>query len=240
MTWDPRERREQTPTTRRHTRAPWNLKNCSRGWLRPIRWVRWRQCGGFSATEIAGLIAAASLMTAAVKPAVSDYVTSAKAVKATKDARTIATAFVRLAGDVSGAARQQGGLARFSLLVSDGQIPESGAGGDSAWLASRPDQGAQGVPGGRVGLLGDFLVGSRESGWRAPTGWRGPYIDETISADPWSHRYAVNVETFFRAGRNETIVLSAGPNGLVETSFLGTGIRAGGDDLVALVSAGGF
>lgn len=209
-------------------------------WLRPISWVRLRRRDGFSAPEVATIIAAASLLTAAVKPAVSDYVTNARAVKATHDARTIATAFVRLAGDVRGSARQEGGFARYSLLVSDGQIPKAGPGGDSAWLmgsmARRPARAAQG----RVGLLEDFLVGSRDSAWQAPTGWRGPYIDETISADPWNRRFAVNVETFFRSGRNETVVLSAGPNGLVETRFAGTGIRAGGDDLVALVSAGGF
>lgn len=241
MTGDARARSAQEPTACRQARAAWHLKDCALGWFRPIRRLKWRACDGFSAPEVAAIIAAASLLTAAAKPAVSDYVTSAKAVRATHDARTIATAFVRLAGDVSGAARQEGGLARYSVLVSAGEIPEPGPGGDAAWLASASDRGVSASARGRVGLLQDFLVGSRDTGWRAPTGWRGPYIDDTISPDPWNHRYAVNVETFFKAaGRHETVVLSAGPNGLVETWFTGTGIRAGGDDLVALVSAGGF
>jgi hypothetical protein len=200
-----------------------------------VGWSQW----GFSATEIATIIAAASLLTAAVKPAVSDYVANAKSVKASHDARAIATAFVRLAGDVTGAARQQAGLAQHSLLVSDGEVPDLGRGGDPMWLMQSPGDGrASGSH--RLGLLQEYLVGSQDAGWRAPIGWRGPYIDETITADPWNHRYGVNVETFFRAGRNETIVLSAGPNGLVETPFAHRGARAGGDDIVALVSAGGF
>jgi len=96
---------------------------------------------------------------------------------------------------------------------------------------------------GVVDLLDRYLVtnepaGSSANAWPLPThaeglGWRGAYLQQEVGADPWGRRYAVNVQ--FLLGRNEVIVLSPGPNGVVETPFEGQGLVGGGDDRVTLL-----
>jgi hypothetical protein len=70
--------------------------------------------------------------------------------------------------------------------------------------------------------------------------WRGAYQQE-FPADPWGNRYAVNIGNTINA-TNATLsyalwVLSAGPNGTLETEFnpntppAGTVLTTGGDDI---------
>jgi hypothetical protein len=68
-------------------------------------------------------------------------------------------------------------------------------------------------------------------------GWRGAYIQQPVSSDPWAHRYAVNVGA---VGRDADIfVASAGPDGVVTLSFDADGLDHAGDDIVSLVSSEG-
>jgi Tfp pilus assembly protein PilE len=74
--------------------------------------------------------------------------------------------------------------------------------------------------------------------------WRGAYLPGPIGADPWGARYAVNVEFLARdqgAGPsghvNDTLVLSAGSNGIVETRVDADGAPAG-DDVIAVLHGG--
>jgi hypothetical protein len=87
---------------------------------------------------------------------------------------------------------------------------------------------------------------------RKKLGWRGAYLNGLVSGDPWSRKYQVN--TLFLAvatdatdasplqeGLRESgwsrdvLVVSAGINGVVETSFGGAtaaeGVLVGGDDI---------
>jgi hypothetical protein len=59
-----------------------------------------------------------------------------------------------------------------------------------------------------------------------------------VGPDPWAYRYAVNVRWLATDSRFDTVVVSPGPNGLIETAFQADGITAGGDDVLALVSPG--
>jgi hypothetical protein len=67
-------------------------------------------------------------------------------------------------------------------------------------------------------------------------GWRGAYLSG-LTPDPWGRRYGINVRAFV-GGSADTIVLSSGPNGLVETAFDRDGLRPGGDDIVAVIAGG--
>lgn len=91
-------------------------------------------------------------------------------------------------------------------------------------------------------------------GPRMKLGWRGAYLPGPVSGDPWGRIYQSNTifltvatnaadtggsqsqEGLREAGWNrEVMVISAGGNGVVETSFGGTaagGTSAGGDDIV--------
>ncbi len=70
--------------------------------------------------------------------------------------------------------------------------------------------------------------------------WRGPYLDE-LSSDPWGNAYLVNTKSLRFGAKEAGFVLSAGPNGTIETTFqqtTGSGSSAvsiGGDDIATRI-----
>jgi hypothetical protein len=66
-------------------------------------------------------------------------------------------------------------------------------------------------------------------------GWSGPYVD-SVPVDPWGHRYGVNIGVMDQG--LPVVVLSAGPNGKVETPFRLNIYKAGGDDILGLMGSG--
>jgi type II secretory pathway pseudopilin PulG len=98
-------------------------------------------------------------------------------------------------------------------------------------------------------------------GPRMKLGWRGAYLTGPITGDPWNRRYQVNTlflavatnaedlspgpgfdqsqEGLREAGwHRDVLVLSAGANGSVETSFGSTAVSAGGDDVIYVMQGG--
>jgi hypothetical protein len=77
-------------------------------------------------------------------------------------------------------------------------------------------------------------------------GWNGPYLSNTIGADAWNNRFAVNVGLFDATGGTQTAsgetksavwVISAGPNGTLDTAYAQpmTTAAPGGDDIAVKV-----
>ncbi|MEI6669460.1 MAG: hypothetical protein WCP29_15020 [Acidobacteriota bacterium] len=189
---------------------------------------------GVSLVETAAALAVSAVVAGAAVPAIQDYITQARFTRAIQDAHTIATAVARFEGDVLGQQANPRGWATFDLLVGAGVAPSIGTGGDPKWL--RPTGSAM------VGALDDQLVTNavgystfppRQANWIR--GWHGPYLESGIGPDPWGRRYAINIRTL-STGASCTVVISAGPNGLIETPFEGVVIVPGGDDVVALVA----
>jgi type II secretory pathway pseudopilin PulG len=92
--------------------------------------------------------------------------------------------------------------------------------------------------------------GSGGGGPRAGLGWRGAYLTGPIGKDPWGYKYQANtaflgVASDAATGGGEgnsdggwsynTVVLSPGANGVVETSFAAKGNSAGGDDVIYVI-----
>lgn len=84
------------------------------------------------------------------------------------------------------------------------------------------------------------------SGGNSEFFWRGAYLTPIVGPDPWGRRYMSNVEFLGRANattpsENDVFVLSAGPNGRVDTAFAAatpTFASDNMDDVHALVSGG--
>ena len=189
---------------------------------------------GFTIAEMATVLTVTTIIAGAMAPAVQDYINEARFTRALHDTHAIATALSRFEGDVVGQSTKDRGWATFDMLVGAGEIPTVGAGGDPAWLAPAGS--------GRVGALDDQLVTNavayrafppRQTNW--VRGWHGPYLEAGIGPDPWGHRYAINVRAL-ADGTSCTVVVSAGPNGQIETPFQGLAIVPGGDDVVALIA----
>ena len=185
---------------------------------------------GFSAIETSAVLAATSLLSATAAPQIQEYVESARSIKAAGDVRVIAVSIVRLTFNVGKIGRHQ--RQPPTLLVSEGDTPGVGTADERPWAAAL-DEGA-------VQPLGAHLV-DNAAGYDAARAhasrWRGPYMDG-LSADPWGFRYGVNVGLFGGRGGQSVFVLSAGPNGLIETPFAVVGLRQGGDDVVSVIGSG--
>lgn len=120
-----------------------------------------------------------------------------------------------------------------SLVVTDGDMPDAcvaaaGCGGGAAsWNRL--------VNGGIVDYLERHLVTNNMTGGSyALPAWKGAYLNAPIDPDPWGNRYMLNVQSMNTA--NSVWVLSAGPDEMVNTIFLGVWpIAAGGDDVITRV-----
>jgi len=77
--------------------------------------------------------------------------------------------------------------------------------------------------GGEARTLDDVLLDGGMGGNK----WQGPYLD-AVPTDPWGRAYLVNVDGLVD-GRERAMVLSAGPDGTVETAP--DADRAAGDDI---------
>jgi hypothetical protein len=200
--------------------------------------TRLRSHAGLTVVEVTLTLGALAVVAGILAPGSLDLIAHAKDLQASRDALSIRNAIVRLLDDTAAARIGTRGTEgqTVEMLVGGGASPSVAEAGDWRW--ARPVD-----PGGLVDLLDRHLVtnepaGNPSNAWRLPTslegfGWRGSYLNHEIGADPWGRRFAVNVKSL--SGRNEVIVLSAGPNGVVETGFEGQGLTGGGDDVVVLV-----
>lgn len=193
---------------------------------------------GLSLAEVTIMLMVLSVMSGVMSPAIGDYVENARRLKASEDVRVLAVGFSRFAFDARTAAPDDRGWQHYDVLVGEGLAPELGEGGEASWV------GAADEP--TVGNLDDHLI-TNAAGYGTSTGdgaallargWRGPYLGSGIGPDPWGHRYAINAGGWSRRGAN-VVVLSAGPNGLVETPFRRDGTTPGGDDVIAVIGTGG-
>lgn len=174
-----------------------------------------------------------AVLSGMMSPSVRDYVADAKMVKASSDVRVIATTLGLFADDLGAESRRPGGWRTYTLLVSAGATPGIAPTGDARWAMPAGGAGAGSLDGHLVTNAAGYTPYSESTGF----GWRGAYISDHVGSDPWGYRYAINVGGG-AAGNIDMIVLSGGPNGVIETPFERDGITAGGDDVLALVSAG--
>lgn len=192
----------------------------------------WRACRGYSVTEVTTILTALTILSGVAAPAVTTYVEDAKLVRARGDVRTIAISLVRLMSDVGPERVRNGGWATYDLLVGDGLAPSTS--GDTRWTTP---SGAQ------VGRLDDHLITNAPAyqvrQGRAQFGWRGAYIQDPVAADPWGQRYAVNVAAM-KSPVFDTVTLSAGADGIVESAFERDGLPTAGDDIASMVSSAGM
>jgi hypothetical protein len=182
-------------------------------------------------------------------PSIFNIITDAKIARARTDCDTIGRAIVQFYRDTGffpqWARAKDGGPGeagdRLTLLVGPGATPT----GDLI------NQGLQGwlvpVTQRSVGGLDEQLM-RNGPGYTLRTassefGWNGPYLGSPVGNDPWNNRYMVNVGFFDPSAGLQTTtgapkaavwVISAGPNGQIETVFsqqVTLAIR-GGDDIV--------
>jgi hypothetical protein len=185
--------------------------------------------------EVTVALMIVSALSAAVSPVVGDLVGDARQVQVASDLNTLAVTFTKFSYDARMTGSADRHWQRADVLVGEGLAPAVADGIDAAW-AGEPGRG-------RAGRLVDHLQ-SNAAGYETPgverpalglRGWRGPYLSPGINPDAWGHRYVMNVASWSQR-RGPLVLLSAGPNGVIETPFDAIGAVPGGDDLIAVVS----
>lgn len=200
---------------------------------------------GMSAVEATLILMVVSLVTGTLAPVVRQTTEEARLARATTDLASIRTAIEEFAESTNLVKFTTNGRAdgpRIDLLVGAGDIAVVESASAADW-ARRPELD------GRVDSIDNHLVlnaprGSGASAYERPAtpsglGWRGAYLTGSVDADPWGHRYMVNVQFMVASDRarpgSDVFVYSAGPDGRVDTPFAIDGAVGAGDDLLLLV-----
>ncbi|MCX6550317.1 MAG: hypothetical protein NTY02_04785 [Acidobacteria bacterium] len=222
---------------------------------------------GLSLLEVTIMLVVLMALVGALIPVVSDSIAGARLVRARNDLSQLAVALANFQRDVGPfvfdgsrlrEAQTVSSLQVVDELVSDGDLPELADDVPIASLASglfldpsvntssaslRPWTSTPTRD--RMDL--HLRVNGRayiEASSGPGSGWNGPYISKPVTADPWGHAYLANTGFLRglppRAGwctRCAVYVISAGPNGLIETPFQQPIANANvlGDDLVVRI-----
>lgn len=191
------------------------------------------------------MLAVLFILAGAVVPIVYESVDTARMVSAMSDARLIAAGLVEFQRDLGTAAlsRHSAGQRAHDVLATAGEMPsvdESSTEpvdfrGPFVLERPRPPGGRESRRQwleGRVESIDDHLLTNRAqyvlSASLEEGGWRGPYLSRSVKKDPWGQRYLINcrwlidgVAATDGAGsvKRAVFVLSAGPNGIIETPF---------------------
>lgn len=195
---------------------------------------------GFTLIELTVVLAVIVTLALILTPSITNFINDSRVARSRADTQTIAAAIIQFYRDngffPQWSAAQNGGPGttgnKVDLLVSDGNVPVVAAA--NMWTTGSTD------------ALTDQLLtnapGYTLRGAAANFGWNGPYLSTSIGADAWNNRLMVNVGlldptqgtlTSTGATKDAVWVISAGPNGQLETAYSVpiTSAAIGGDDI---------
>jgi prepilin-type N-terminal cleavage/methylation domain-containing protein len=192
---------------------------------------------GFTLMEMVVTLAIIGFLAAILTPLVNKYIDDARSTRAAQEAQTIATGILNFNKDTGKWPIFQSGVnittssTIYTTLVSPGNPPTCTLAniGCASWASATS-----------ASLSTELEFNTPAFTTSGKFAWRGPYITGT-GADPWGNTYIVNASNLGFGVNNAALVLSAGPNGQIETNFtqsIGSGssaITVGGDDLIARI-----
>jgi prepilin-type N-terminal cleavage/methylation domain-containing protein len=215
---------------------------------------------GFSLVEILVAVAILAVLSATLSPLVIKFVNDGRRSRTLADSQTLGQAILAFQVDTGlwpvsndGVTTNAGEISRLVGLpaasINTTNIPAgNGSGSTGAWQT--------GGDGGTAGAIEDLLIFNKNATVALlyptsstppdPPGWAGPYL-KTVPLDPWGHPYVCNVRylvnasvsgvTAAVAADHAVMCLSAGPNGVWDTSFADATAISGpqGDDIGYLI-----
>lgn len=181
---------------------------------------------GFTLIEMAVVLAIIAVLAAVLTPMVTGYLDQARVVRATADVKTIADA-VRIFYRDTSRYPVSGGP---SYLVGAGAVPLTGT---TSWPSLTSTSSLMTV-------LNTNIFGLSTASQVTNVGkvaWRGPYIG-SLDSDPWGNQYLIPTANLSTTSTNWAIVISAGANGVLETTISqpnSSPFAVSGDDIVAII-----
>ena len=201
---------------------------------------RHRRAHGFTLIELTVVLAVIVTLALVLTPSIINFINDSRVARARTDTQTLSASMIQFYRDngffpqwSTSSSGGPGTVAnKVDLLVSVGNLPTST--GATLWATGSNDR------------LEDQLIANAPN-YTARTasstfGWNGPYVSNAIGADPWGNRYMVNVGLIDTTQGTQAVgggtksavwVISAGPNGAIETTHTQTITTAviGGDDI---------
>ncbi len=191
---------------------------------------------GFTLIEMAVVLSIIATLAAVLTPLIINYIDQARVVRATADVKTLADAIRLYRRDTgrypiySSSANASADTAAAHMLIGSGTAPAL-AGTWAAFTTTTDLTLSLNVN--QLGL---------STGAQVPNisrvAFRGPYIG-AVDPDPWGNRYIVTATNLRVASTNWAFVVSAGPNGTVDTSpgqATTGGFTTSSDDLVGIIN----
>lgn len=184
-----------------------------------------RRNDGFTLLEVTVLVAVVGMLVGLFASSAGDLLLQSREIRSREDVERIAAAIGEFYADNGFFPQTQDvvdgrpGNESVGTLISDAPLPETTE-ASAWWVESRLDL-----------LSAHLTVNSRGYTGRDPvssTGWQGPYLVDGAGEDAWGHAYLVNVLYLDRRNVVQELdgtrlgavfVLSAGPNGVIETPF---------------------
>jgi prepilin-type N-terminal cleavage/methylation domain-containing protein len=195
---------------------------------------------GFTLIELTVVLAVIVTLALVLTPSITNFINDSRVARSRSDTGTLAasvTQFYKDNGFFPQWSLSNGGgpglpADKVDLLISPGNIP--GVAVANLWTTGTTSQLAE--------LLMTNAPGYVTRTTTSQFGWNGPYLTSAVSADAWNNRYAINVglldaslgtQTAAGVTKSAVWVISAGPNGLLETTHSQplTTAQPSGDDI---------
>jgi type II secretory pathway pseudopilin PulG len=182
---------------------------------------------GLSLLELVVALFIMAVLVAAFQPMVMSYVEQSRQRRAESDLRTVVHAFRLYRRDTSyypiysNREDAEADVAVAAELTGPGALPLVAANG---WELDRPGELAKLIGTNRLALPTTAALGLLS--------YQGPYLD-LVNPDPWNQTYVITATHLKRSSFMPAFVVSAGPNGILETDRDQTGDPVpGGDDIL--------
>ena len=170
---------------------------------------------GFTLVEVIVIVAILAILAGILVPMIFSQIDEAKITRAEADAKSVSSAILTLRKDVGvwpNLAGATGCTGSITLLNGEGNLPQG--------LAAMAYSTAAALN------FTDVLMADDQECYDTNL-YKGPYLP-VVTADPWGNAYIVAADNFNVDGR-AVFVLSAGPNGAVDTPVFS--IATLGDDI---------
>ncbi len=178
--------------------------------------------GGFTLIEVIVILAVVSILVAILTPTVVKYIADAQQSKAESDVKALSAALSDIIKDTG----KYPGTKLFTNthLVTDGTLLAGTGWTDDPLvtvnlsfhlLINDPNEDGPDNP------PNDYSTGGRKR-------WKGPYL-QALDEDPWGNAYQVNATTLVGGNTTSTWVISAGVDGIIQTSS--AAVVLAGDDV---------
>jgi prepilin-type N-terminal cleavage/methylation domain-containing protein len=179
---------------------------------------------GFTLIEVVVVVAVIAILAAVLTPYITKYIDDSRVAKARNEVQVIAAAVTNAYKDLGRWPNRNTAVTDYDGLYTGTATPTAAFINSAAgWAVA----GALWYP------LDNQLV-TNGPGYPATgdTKWSGPYTT-TLPADPWGRPYVINAADFTAATTPPTPVwvLSAGPNGVIDTPIATGTTTPGVDDI---------